>query len=80
MTIRWTYAFADRPVGRLRAAQAFWTAVTATRLSAPRGADDEFATLLPDGAADACVKVQGVGAGPGGGPVRASRAHRRDRR
>ncbi|WP_046731172.1 VOC family protein [Streptomyces humi] len=66
MTIRWTYAFADRPADRLGAAQAFWTAVTDTRLSAPRGTDGEFTTLLPVAAADACVKVQGVGDGLGG--------------
>ncbi len=33
MTIRWTYAFADRPAARLADACAFWTAVTGTRLS-----------------------------------------------
>ncbi|NEA63666.1 VOC family protein [Streptomyces sp. SID12488] len=63
--IRWTYAFVDRPVGRLGAAQAFWTAVTDTRLSETRGEQGEFVTLLP-GAGDACVKVQGVVSGDGG--------------
>ncbi|MEU3519003.1 VOC family protein [Streptomyces sp. NPDC006654] len=66
MTIRWTYAFVDRPAERLAAAQAFWTAVTDTRLSAPRGGDDEFATLLSAPGADACVKVQQVATGSGG--------------
>lgn len=66
MTIRWTYAFADRPAARLAAARAFWTAVTGTRLSAPRGENGEFVTLLPADGADACVKLQGVGSGPGG--------------
>ncbi|MGW0881051.1 VOC family protein [Streptomyces sp. NPDC002671] len=65
MIIRWTYAFADRPAARLAAAQAFWTEVTGTRLSEPRGEQGEFVTLLPDGA-DACVKLQGVDAGDGG--------------
>jgi hypothetical protein len=65
MRIRWTYAFIDRPRERFGAACDFWTAVTDTRLSAPRGAYDEFATLLPDGA-DACVKVQAVRSGDGG--------------
>ncbi|MFJ8600471.1 VOC family protein [Streptomyces shenzhenensis] len=65
MSIRWTHAFVDRPADRIAAARAFWTAVTGTRLSELRGARGEFATLLPtDG--DACVKMQGVGAGPGG--------------
>jgi len=63
--IRWTYAFIDRPAALLGPAQAFWTAVTDTRLSESRGAEDEFTTLLP-GAGDACVKVQGVDSGDGG--------------
>ncbi|MGW3952147.1 VOC family protein [Streptomyces sp. NPDC004752] len=63
--MRWTYAFVDRPVDRITAARAFWTAVTGTRLSELRGARDEFATLLPADA-DACVKVQGVAADPSG--------------
>ncbi|MFJ3666338.1 VOC family protein [Streptomyces sp. NPDC090106] len=62
MSIRWTYAFVDRPAELLDRAHAFWTAVTDTRLSAPRG---EFVTLVPAGA-DACVKVQGVEEGAGG--------------
>ncbi|MER6344078.1 VOC family protein [Streptomyces sp. NPDC001595] len=66
MTIRWTYAFIDRPAGLLGRAQEFWTAVTGTRLSEPRGKRGEFATLLPGGGADACAKVQGVGSGDGG--------------
>lgn len=65
MSIRWTYAFVDRPHALLGPARTFWTAVTDTRLSEPRGRDGEFVTLLPEGA-DACVKVQGVEAGPGG--------------
>ncbi|MFF2199597.1 VOC family protein [Streptomyces sp. NPDC058145] len=64
-TIRWTYAFADRPFGRLAEAHAFWTAVTGTRLSEFRGVRQEFVTLLPDGA-DPCLKLQGVLDGDGG--------------
>ncbi|MEU1040056.1 VOC family protein [Streptomyces sp. NPDC005551] len=60
--IRWTHAFVDRPAARSGQARDFWSAVTGTRPSEPRG---EFLTLLPDGA-DACVKVQGVDAGDGG--------------
>ncbi|WP_053662108.1 VOC family protein [Streptomyces sp. MMG1121] len=68
MLIRWTYAFADRPADRLGEAGAFWTTVTGTRLSEPRGERGEFMTLLPDAAtgADACVKLQGVAEGDGG--------------
>ncbi|MET7570881.1 VOC family protein [Streptomyces sp. NPDC005492] len=62
---RWTYAFVDRPLGLSAPARAFWTAVTDTRLSEPRGEQEEFVTLLAAGA-DACVKVQGVESGPGG--------------
>ncbi|MGW1800501.1 VOC family protein [Streptomyces sp. NPDC001984] len=65
MSIRWTYAFADRPAGLLDDARTFWTAVTGTRLSELRGEHGEFVTLGPDGA-DACVKVQGVDSGAGG--------------
>ncbi|WP_327697621.1 VOC family protein [Streptomyces sp. NBC_00459] len=63
--IRWTYAFVDRPAGLLGPAQAFWAAVTDTRVSETRGEQGEFVTLLP-GAGDACVKVQGVDSGDGG--------------
>ncbi|MFI8238447.1 VOC family protein [Streptomyces sp. NPDC085866] len=64
-TIRWTYAFIDRPIDRLAEARSFWTAVTGTRLSEFRGERQEFVTLLPD-LADACVKLQGVLDGDGG--------------
>ncbi|MDX2781304.1 VOC family protein [Streptomyces caniscabiei] len=63
--IRWTYAFVDRPAAVFERACAFWTAVTATRLSAPRGDQGEFVTLLPE-KGDACVKAQGVDSGEGG--------------
>ena len=63
--IRWTYAFLDRPMKKFGPACEFWTAVTRTKLSERRGVRGEFVTLLPDGAADACAKVQGV-AGAGG--------------
>jgi hypothetical protein len=65
MSIRWTYAFIDRPAGLADRTRAFWTAVTDTRASEPRGEQGEFVTLLPDGA-DPCVKVQGSAAGDGG--------------
>ncbi|GKQ39791.1 VOC family protein [Streptomyces sp. A012304] len=65
LRIRWTYAFVDRPAEGFERACAFWTAVTDTRLSEPRGDKGEFTTLLPQGA-DACVKAQAVADGPGG--------------
>ncbi|WP_371525849.1 VOC family protein [Streptomyces sp. NBC_01283] len=63
-TIQWVYAFVDRPKDWFAQAHAFWAAVTGTRLSAFRGEDEQFVTLLPDGA-DAILKAQAVG-GPGG--------------
>lgn len=66
MSIRWTYAFVDRPAASFAQAHAFWAAVTDTRLSEFRGEQGEFVTLLPGGGADACVKVQRVGSGAGG--------------
>ncbi|WP_328873782.1 VOC family protein [Streptomyces sp. NBC_00287] len=65
MTIRWTYAFVDRPAAVFGPACDFWTAVTGTRLSELRGDQGEFVTLLPE-SGDACVKGQGVTEGPGG--------------
>ncbi|WAZ24068.1 VOC family protein [Streptomyces cinnabarinus] len=65
MSIRWTYAFVDRPAAGFGLAGDFWTAVTGTRLSELRGDQGEFVTLLPE-SGDACVKVQGVAHGPGG--------------
>ncbi|PBC67390.1 hypothetical protein BX265_7989 [Streptomyces sp. TLI_235] len=62
--IHWVYAFVDRPRERFEAAASFWTAVTGTSLSARRGAEGEFATLLADGA-DACLKLQAVTDGGG---------------
>jgi hypothetical protein len=64
--IRWVYAFVDRPRDRWAAAAAFWTAVTDTTLSAPRGADGEFATFLPKGGENACLKLQAVAESHGG--------------
>ncbi|WP_205624530.1 VOC family protein [Actinomadura flavalba] len=57
--------FADRPLARFEEAARFWTAVTGTRLSERRGADGEFATLLPP-SGDAHLRLQGVRDGDGG--------------
>lgn len=46
--IVWTTAFLDGGAAAWPATLDFWTRATATRLSAPRGPDDEFVTLLPD--------------------------------
>ena len=53
------YAFLDRPADAFPAACDFWTKATGTRLSAFRGDQDQFTTLLaPQG--DAHVKVQAL--------------------
>ncbi|MFI5683985.1 VOC family protein [Streptomyces sp. NPDC051636] len=69
MTIRWTYAFVDRPAEHLARARDFWTAVTGTGLSGPRGESGEFVTLIPEAGTDACVKAQGVASGDGGAHI-----------
>ena len=62
--IRWVNVFVDRPRERFEEAAEFWTAVTGTRLSARRGVDQEFATLVP-ASGDSCWRLQAVG-GAGG--------------
>lgn len=64
MPIHWLTVFLDFPADSFDAGVAFWRAVTGYGLSAPRGAHDEFATLLPP-AGDAYLRVQRLGSGPG---------------
>lgn len=68
--IRWTYAVIDRPTALVGPAKDFWTAVTGTHASAPRGARGELTTLRAEGAegADACLVVQAVGGAGGAHP------------
>jgi hypothetical protein len=63
--IRWLTAFLDFPGDSFDAGVAFWRSVTGYGLSAPRGEDDQFATLLPP-AGDAYLRVQRVYSGAGG--------------
>lgn len=57
MEIGWLTAFVDMPTATFDAGARFWCDVTGSRLSSPRGDDDQFATLLPpDG--DAYLRVQ----------------------
>jgi hypothetical protein len=65
MSIRWLSVFLDLPAPDLDAAVRFWLQVTEGQLSARRGPDGEFATVLPP-QADAYLRVQRVQAGPGG--------------
>lgn len=62
--VRWTYAFVDRPGEEFATARDFWTAVTGSRLSEPRGERQEFMTLVPE-SGDAYVKLQAVHADGG---------------
>lgn len=64
MTIVWLTAFVDRPADQFDAAAAFWAAATDSALSPARGADGEFATLLP-AAGDAYLRAQRVRSGGG---------------
>ncbi len=59
VTVNWITAFLDTAGGRSVEAEVFWLVVTGTRLSAPRGRDHQFATLLPpDG--DAFLRTQAI--------------------
>jgi len=65
VSIRWVTVFFDLPAGSFDAGVAFWRAVTGYGLSAPRGTDGEFATLLPP-SGDAYLRVQRIREGAGG--------------
>jgi hypothetical protein len=61
--IRWLTAFIDMPFENFDLGTAFWQRVTGTRLSAPRGVEAQFATLIPpDG--DSYLRVQRTPSGP----------------
>ncbi|CAA9398346.1 VOC family protein [uncultured Nocardioides sp.] len=63
MTPFWMSAFLDVPAaGHARTAE-FWTGVTGTTLSDPRGPDGEFASFVPDDG-DVHLRLQRVGDGP----------------
>lgn len=47
LDIGWVTAFIDLPSDRHAATVRFWSAATGTTLSPPRGADGQFATLVP---------------------------------
>jgi hypothetical protein len=65
MWLRWITVFLDFPVPSFDSGVAFWQQVTGYGLSAPRGKDGQFATMLPP-AGDAYLRVQRVADGPGG--------------
>lgn len=61
-SVNWLTAFIDFPAAEFAIGSAFWSAATGYRLSALRGATDEFATLLPP-TGDPYLKVQRLGGG-----------------
>ena len=63
MTPSWTTAFVDLAPTEHEAGVGFWQAVTGHGLSAVRGEDGEFATLLPS-TSDPHLKLQRLGEGP----------------
>jgi hypothetical protein len=65
MTFRWLTVFLDFPAAAFEPGVAFWRQVTGYGLSAPRGAQGEFATLLPP-SGDAYLRVQRARDGDGG--------------
>lgn len=65
MSIRWLTVFLDLPAAAFEADVRFWLQVTDSELSARRGPDGQFATVLPS-LGDAYLRVQRVQAGPGG--------------
>jgi hypothetical protein len=65
VSLRWLTIFLDFPAGSFDAGVAFWREVTGYGLSAARGSDGEFATLLPP-SGDAYLRVQRLADGAGG--------------
>jgi Glyoxalase-like domain len=65
VSLRWLTVFLDFPAGSFDAGAAFWREVTGYELSAARGPDGEFATLLPP-SGDAYLRVQRIADGAGG--------------
>ncbi len=63
--VRWMWLFLDTPRADAERSWAFWSGVTGWPLSPRRGADDEFATLVPP-RGGWWLKLQGVAHGPGG--------------
>jgi Glyoxalase-like domain len=61
----WLTAFLDLPPDDVDTALSFWQGVTGYDVSARRGDDDEFATLLPP-SGDAYLRVQRLGSGDPG--------------
>jgi predicted enzyme related to lactoylglutathione lyase len=65
MAIRWTTAFLDFPAEGFESGVAFWLKVTDSTLSALRGPDAAFATMLPP-SGDPYLRVQRIRDGKGG--------------
>jgi hypothetical protein len=66
--IRWITAVLDRSSAVLEQSAAFWLAATKSTLSPARGAEAEFASLIPE-TGDPCVRMQRVTNDPGGSHI-----------
>lgn len=69
MDVRWITAFIDRPADDFSETIDFWCAVSGSSLSAWRGDDGEFATLLPTDGSDAHLRVQRTRSGMPGSHI-----------
>lgn len=65
MAVTWLTAFLDFDPVDFDAGVSYWRDVTGYGISRPRGDDGEFASLLPP-SGDPFLRVQRLGAGPGG--------------
>lgn len=65
MAVRWLSAFLDFPADQFSSEVTFWRAIAGSTVSPPRGPHNEFASLEPFNG-DPHLKVQRIGAGPGG--------------
>jgi predicted enzyme related to lactoylglutathione lyase len=63
--VRWAWVFLDTPRADAERSWRFWGEVTGWPVADRRGADGEFATLVPS-RGDGWVKLQAVGQGPNG--------------
>ena len=66
MFVRWITAFVDRPPDGFDEVAQFWCRASGSSLSAWRGDDGEFATLVPLDGADAHLRIQRTASGTSG--------------
>ncbi|MEZ5247489.1 MAG: VOC family protein [Acidimicrobiales bacterium] len=69
MEVRWITAFVDRGPDRFDPTVEFWSVISGTSVSAWRGSDTEFATLLPSDGSDAHLRLQRTRGGSSGSHI-----------